>query len=887
MQSMAAGPLVATKLFVPRLRPNRVDRPRLREGLDRARPLVLVSAPAGSGKSTVLADWAASTDARVAWVSLEPGDDDPRRFLEYVLAALREVGAIRWSGTVDFTENPQLLETVLAEILNEVSTSNLTVTLVLDDYHLIDSRRVHDTVQFLADHLPRNLRVVIATRSDPPLTLPRFRARDMVTEVRASDLRFSHEEAARFLNESMGLRLGEHDVAELERRTEGWAVGLQMAAISLRGREAPQTFITGFSGSNRYVLDYLTDEVLARQPEEVRRFLLETSILDRLSAPLCEAVTGRPGSEPILNLLDATNLFLIPLDDIRFWYRYHHLFGTLLQHQLARTLDRAAITRLHQRACDWYLANGAADSAMTHAIAASDVERMRSIIDEHALTHLLRSDIRTVQRWLAAMPAEELEKRVNLLVFQATIALMDLQVDISEQKIAQAERLVNDDTPISQRAGALLVRATLQRNRRQIDEAIATYERARALVPPGTPWHSLASFEIGMAVMGTGDLLRAEEALAQSRNEYEEPHAQMGTVIAQTTTAASRYLRRLPDEAMAMVREAVGWIERWDPENRRGRTLASMPYAVMADIHRQWNDLPTAHQVAQSGMDHGRRGFLVGFFESAKSMLAVLQAEGDWDGAARLHADIIRASMGVPNISWSQTLEWTFQRVVLRRGQRTANRADIDSVAAALEKGGWLNPPYDVRARKLTSFHASDPYLIAARVLVLQNRIDDALALLAQLLDYSKERHCDLNVIEALVTRALAEATSGEIEKGVDTMHDALELAAAPRYVRVFADEGAEALPLIQRAAARMKDRDFATRVLSAFDVRTTVSDVLSQREVEVLRLIASGASNQDAAQKLFISPKTVKKHLDNIYAKLNVSGRTQAVARARELNLL
>ena len=886
MQPSAGPPLVATKLFVPRLRPNRVDRTRLRDQLDQSRHAVRVSAPAGFGKSTLLADWAAASGAPVAWVSLEAADDDPRRFLEYVLASLKKVEAIRWAGTVEYAAG-EMAQPIVVEILNAVGDGPSRVTLVLDDYHVIQSQNIHDIVQFIIDHLPPNLTVVIATRSDPPLRLSRMRARNMLTEVRAADLRFSHEEVAKFLNDSMGLQLAAEAVAELEQRTEGWAVGLQMAAITLRGRGSPEDYIAGFTGSNRYVLDYLTDEVLARQPDDVRQFLLETSILGRLSAPLCDAVTGRGDSERILQHLDASNLFLIPLDEVRFWYRYHHLFGTLLQHQLERSADRGRIKELHQRAHDWYLANGLADNAVMHAIAAGDTDRIRAILESQGLIRMLRGDAKAVLQWLDALPAEEIESRINLIVFKAAASILEFRADVGRECVARAEQMLRDDTPPQHRAMTYLTKALLLRNDQRIGEAIDYYKRAVVLVEPGSVWHGVASFELAMGTMATGDLAGTEKALEYSRSLHHRPEMAMTTLLAPCTTAASRFLRGHPDEALAMGKEALAWTERWDPENQSGRAIAAMPYALLADIHRQANDLASAHKFAELGMDHGKRGFRIGYFEAAKSMLAIAEAQNDWETAARLYTEVLRPLIMSVSLNWTLTLEWVYQRVLLRRGERTGSQADIDGVVAAARKANLLEPPYRVRERLLPGFFATDAFLIAARLLVHQGRLDDAAVLLGEILELSLERDSAFTVTEVLIVRALAEAAAGQQDAAVATLQEALEIGARARYVRLFVDEGAALIPIIQRASARSKDQNFTTVVLSGFDVRKVAAEGLSEREVEVLLLIAAGASNSDAARKLFIAPSTVKKHLENIYAKLGVGGRTQAIARARELQLL
>jgi LuxR family maltose regulon positive regulatory protein len=886
----AAGeaPLVATKLFVPRLRQNRVDRGRLRERLEESRHAVLVCAPAGSGKSTLLADWATVTEERVAWVSLETLDDEPRRFVNYVLASLRHVHATSWSEMLDAARvaSPEMLEPVLVELLNSVAAGTRGVTLVLDDYHVIESDKVHSILQFLLDHLPPNLRIIIATRADPPLALSRLRARDMLTEIRAADLRFSMEEAEKFLNGSMGLHLEGKDVAELERRTEGWAVGLQMAAISLRGRDGTDAFIAGFTGSNRYVLDYLTDEVVSRQPGEVRQFLIETSILDRLNASLCNAVTGRSDSERMLQLLDSSNLFLISLDDRRYWYRYHHLFSTLLQHQLERSVDAAGIARLHQRASDWYEANGSPDAAMNHALAGRDLDRARAIVLEHALSRLLKADSLSVERWLAALPPEDLQNRVEFLVFQAIVGVLAFRMDKADAFVSRAEQLMTDSVSAEMRAVAYTVRGTTLRTFRRVDEAMEMYERALKLVDPTSRWYGIVAFEFGQNALAKNDVVGAENALAQALPRDRIPERSIAAILTQSILATARLLRGFPEQAVSLSRDAIRWVETWDAADQSGMALAAFPHAVLADIYLRWNDLDAARAYADRGIDYGKRGFFIGMFECTKARMHVAVAENDWEVVGRLTDEILHNVRATSHAAWTAVMQWLVHAAVFRRGQRTGSRSDIESVVQALERAELLNPPYRVRERTLPTFYACDAFLLAARVLLMQGRKAEALALLEEILEFAWSHDYGHTVMEVLVLRSLAQEGS----KAVTTMQEALELASRSRYLRPFLDEAPVAVPLVERAAARIGDRDFATRVLSALNVPAQLSPgdgTLSDREVEVLRMIAAGISNQDAGRKLFISPATVKKHLENIYAKLGVGGRVQAIARAREMNLL
>ncbi|HZG65949.1 MAG TPA: AAA family ATPase, partial [Herpetosiphonaceae bacterium] len=443
--------LLATKLFVPRARPDLVARPRLDAQLDAglAHPLTLISAPPGSGKTTLLGDWAqrhaASEQYGVAWVSLDASDGDLRTFVHYLTAALRTVTPAAGEGTLALLQSPQPFppEALLRPLLNDIAILPRELVVVLDDYHLIDSPSVHQVLQFMLDHLPPTLHLVIATRVDPPLPLARLRARGQLTEVRGADLRFTVGEAAEFLRRVMGLDLTEADIAALEARTEGWIAGLQLAACSLQGRDDSAAFVAAFSGSHRYVLDYLVEEVLQRQPSEVRQFLLHTSILDRLTAPLCDALLEQPGSTRVLRRLEQDNLFLMPLDAAHTWYRYHHLFADVLRQRL-REEQPELLPVLYGRASDWLEQHGSHAEAVHMALAAADVERAADLIEDASEAMLLRGEMVTLLNWLGALPPTLIRTRPRLCIAEAWALAVwfDDRVDEAEARLADAERLV-------------------------------------------------------------------------------------------------------------------------------------------------------------------------------------------------------------------------------------------------------------------------------------------------------------------------------------------------------------------------------------------------------------------------------------------------------------
>jgi len=893
MSPAADAPLLATKLFVPPPRERLVSRDRLTERLATMRGgrVTLIAAAAGWGKSTLLADWAITATGKVAWLSLDATDDEPRRFLSYVIAALRGAGALASEDLPDAVPSPaEALRAMTVALLNAITTRGAPVSLVLDDYHAIESRAVHDLVQFVIDNLPPNLHLLLATRVDPPLALSRLRARGLLLELRGNDLRFTPDEASAFLNGSMGLKLDTTEVAELERRTEGWVVGLQMAAVSLAGRDNAHDFITRFSGSHRFVLDYLTDEVLDRQSPDVRRFLLATSILTRLSPALCDAVVGRTDSAQVLDTLDVANLFLIPLDDVRYWYRYHHLFATLLQHQLMRTHSENEIADLHRRASEWYLTQRMPEPALDHALAAKDVERAASILTMHALPRTLSGDAASAVRWFDAMPQGRLDGDTELLLVRCVAYIADYQLNRAEETIRKLESLLGDTAPPTQRGALLSLRGSVGRMKGLEDIGTEDLEQARLLVEPGTFWSSMVSYQLGMNKMREADVPAIIEHLAEARAQHTRVEQVIIAVLAQTYTAYAEWWRGEPERLVARANEMFAWIDLTESVIG-GRPLDAFPYTLLAEERLASNDLPAARTFAEKAMQCGRNGFAIGAFEAMRALARVAEAERDWDAALSATNDAMRAIRNIAGtFHWVWSVKALLHRIEFRRGQLTGNRSDIERALHWIDSDNVVATLMEWKIRRITGIHCDTPLFLAVRLFVESQRFDEALAILDEVEPRAIATDRQRSLIEARILRAIVEARAGRIDKGVIAMRDALTMAARHRAVRLVVDEGSAIIPLIERAAPHIADRDFLTRVLSAFDVPikpAASNELLSERELEVLRIVAAGASNQDAARKLFIAPGTVKKHLENIYAKLDVRGRTEAIARAREMGMI
>ncbi len=904
--------LLATKLYIPAPRPNRVPRPRLTERMERgsAGPLTLVSAPAGFGKSTLLSEWAHSGNRQVAWVSLDEGENDPIRFLCYVATALQRLfpepapslgedalAALRQMQTPSM----ELLEPVLTGLLNEVHALDQDVVLVLDDYHVIESPAIHQTVQFLLDHLPPRLHLVIATRVDPPLPLSRLRARGQLTEIRARDLRFTSQEAADFLNHAMGLSLPPSSIDALEERTEGWAVGLQMAALSLQGREDVRGFIEHFTGSHRYVLDYLTDEVLSRQPEGLRDFLLRTAILNRLSGPLCDAVTGRQDGQAVLEELEAANLFLIPLDDTRTWYRYHHLFGTLLRHQLERTEGKAGVAILHERASDWFAANGHPEDALEHALAAGAHERAVELVSQHALPRLMKGDAGTVMRWIQSLPPEWVRSRPWLRLVYTWALMATFQVPAAEEQVRELEQDLEREPDPELVGHVETLRGLITRIGGDTEGALALYRRAEEHLPEDDfISRSILAMELGFTSMLAGDFSAAAEAFRKVETVSRDSGHVLVVLMAQGHQAEIKITQGRLREAAEIARRSLRVASEANPPGESISPAASMAYAVLAEIEREWNDLGAAFEHAGQAVELGRRGGIAdGLLGGSLTQMRVLTARGDFPGAfeALERAEEVVRRVGQPR--WLEVIEAFRARLHLRRHRVEGNLGSLDAALRwARESGvlaGWLERR---EVPILEDLRPDVAALTLARALRAEGEAKEALALLAGLRSRSETAGWYRTVIEASCIEAVIQQEQGDRDGALEALRRALALAEPEGFVRIFTGEGWALSSLVEQAAPGTVSADYVRRLLTAFGLEAPETapaptapapgiDLLSDREVEVLRLIATGLSNAETGRKLYIASSTVKKHLENIYDKLGTRSRTQAIARAREIGVL
>ncbi len=981
MSSPQPVQLLATKLFIPRPRADLVPRPRLLARVDAGLrgPVTVLAAPASWGKTTVLSAWQAEAAASgsgtrpVAWVSLDAADNDPVRFWTYVLTALNMVQPGIGDDALALLRAPQppSIEAILTPLLNALAAAPQDVVLVLDDYHVVESGTVHAAVAFLLDHLPHQLHLVIATREDPPLPLARLRAQGGVTELRAADLSFTLEETAAFLAAALGIALPTEVISALEARSEGWIAGLQLAALSVQGRspEQVEAFVAAFTGSNRYIADYLVEEVLARQPAAIQDFVLRTAVLDRLCAPLCErlltnddlaaddsrgrppASAGSPGeiaspqrpvAQPLLEQVERANLFLIPLDDERRWYRYHHLFADVLRSRLRQTDPRVA-AELHQRASAWFAEQGLVEEAVEHALAAADFERAADLIEQNAALLAVREGrFETALAWLRALPHAVADARPLLKVQHAVLLMYSYQFDAAKARLDEAEadvaagvaRSASTSTMDGAGPGDALpdhartilgyvaaVRATLVSATGDLARALALARQALDLMPESdTPWRVAAVISLAYAYAVSGDVTPSAErqaaaAMAVARTAVDFPVLTLSILV---ILGHMQIVQGRLRQALATFREVPSLAV-------PPLSLANLPgshfYEVgLGEVLLEWNDLDAAEEHLTQGVDElGGRLVLVadGLAQGYLSLARLRWARGEQAAALATLDTFDEITRGR-----------TFAPALVKRG--AAVRAQLAIAAGDLPAAvRWAE------ANGLTSDDAELPfrrelvYLTLARVRITQGRGDpggphlpEALRLLERLLADAEAKGRGHSVLEILILRALAHQAGRDTRSALNILLRALVLAEPEGYIRLFADEGAPMAALLAQVLEAAGQRrlalpaavlDYAHLLLAATRSQgggtpilqaesqavpqagarsptptptptpavPPLLDPLTQREVEVLRLLADGAPNAAIAAALVVSVGTVKKHVFNVCRKLGVQNRTQAVARA------
>jgi ATP/maltotriose-dependent transcriptional regulator MalT len=863
--------LLETKLYAPRPRSSMVPRPRLTERLERgaAARLLIVSAPAGFGKTTLLTEWLTAqrpdrTQRRVAWLSLDAADNEAASFWAYVIAALRMAASGAAESARSLLDDPRLpsVETLLTMLLNDLSRSAAgEIVLVLDDYHVIDSRDVQDGMAFLLDHLPPQLHVVIAARADPPLPLARLRARGELTEVRAKDLRFTPDEAATYLNETMRLRLAAGDVAALEARTEGWIAALQLAALSMQGREDPASFIAGFAGDNRYVFDYLAEEVLHRQGERVREFVLQTSVLDRLSGPLCDAVTGQGDGKAMLETLDRDNLFVVPLDDRRQWYRYHRLFADVLQaHMKAERPGQVA--GLHRRASAWFGQQGESAAAIGHALAGEDFARAADLTERTIPAIRQARQEASLRGWLAAIPEDEIRVRPVLSVGFAGALLADGELDGVEGRLRDAERWLQAPAP----EGMVVAD---EREYRRLPGGIELYRAALAIAlgdPVEAVRHarqaldraaeddhvcrSAAAGLLALVFWSGGDLEAAYRAWADCSAGLERAGHVSDVLGCAIALADIRVEQGRLGEAVRTCEHALRLAA-----GQRGPVVRGTPdiHVALAEVGCARGDLRAAARHLQQSQELGEHNGLPQHrYRWRVARARLREAEGDLSGALDLLSEAERhyVSDFFPDVRPIHAMK---ARVLIAQGKLG-------------QAWGWVRE-HGLSAADDLSYLREFEHVTLARLLVAERTersLHDATRLLGRLLTAAEQSGRTGRAIEILALRTQAHQALGDIPAALASREQAQRLAEPEGLVPVFADED---MPVAAPAGRGL-------------------TEALSERELDVLRLLASELDGPAMARELSISLNTLRTHTKHIYAKLGVTSRRAAVRRAAELGL-
>jgi len=885
---MTSSPLIATKFHIPPARTDFIARPRLRAMLETGShgALTLVSAPPGFGKSTLIADWVHSrTEAQPAWLSLDESDDQPALFWRYFIAALQGPCAGLGETAQTMLTAPQSpeLETILATLINELAAADKPLTLVIDDYHLIQSPDIHNGLNFFLDHQPANFHLMLLTREDPPLNLARRRARRQMTEIRAVDLRFDNDEAAVFLNATMGLTLTSEQVAALERRTEGWIVGLQMAALSMRGSD-PQAFFDSFTGDDRYIADYLIEEVLNHQSGPVRDFLLRTSVLEKLSSPLCEAMLGKTSVELIE--LERANLFLIPLDNTRVWYRYHHLFAELLRQCLRETVSAEEVAGLYRAASGWCEANGDIHAAIRYARRIPDEARAADLLQTHAGLFFFHNELLQLTDHGRTLPPLLLEKNPNLCMALVWAMLgtrqpADLLLVYIEQHFGlSAEAALTDDSLDNARRAALLEVLIARQQSIFENPTVRSRERLLAIqtrlaqLPDDMPclFNTVGSlrpvivYGLGFDATVAGDVRLAaqylEEAIALSRQNNNQHLVQISAALLASVQLAQGGLHaahRTHTQALS--------------ESSRGISpYAAQAHAGLGEILYEWGELEKAEHHFQTG-------------------LPLARVWNQWDALFTIVTGLARISRrrGDSRTALSLLDDFHPQSENLLTQIEALRHSWAGDSASSLT---WLGLHNLSASSTPTPFNKS-LLLDVTRMFISTNRMDDALTLAENILASAKAGERNHYVIQADILLSKIFAAQGKTAVALTHLAEALQLAEPEKYISVFVDEG----DTIRALLMKMTGNPSAARVLAGFASGVDSADkpepasgsfeALSEREREVLRLVAEGCSNQEIASRLVISITTVKTHVGNIFNKLGVTSRTQAIARAESLGLL
>ena len=884
---MTTSPLLTTKLSVPPPRPDLVARPRLIQHLNEglASKLTVISAPPGYGKTTLLAEWLDGLQRPIAWLSLDEGDNDPVQFLRYLVASVQRIDQDIGSSILDALGSPKKpnLDNLITPLVNDITNVCPTLLLVLDDHQMVTSKSVHELTSSLLENAPPSLHMVVSSREEPPLPLPLLRARGQVNELRESDLRFTIEEASEFFTRTMGLSLTLEAVTMLEARTEGWITGLQLAALAVLSSSSETNEVTddaafeAFSGEDRYVLDYLFTEVLHRQPKATRDFLYQTSILDRLSAQLCKAVTGRRNSQELLEQLEERNLFILPLDNVRGWYRYHQLFAEVLRTRL----DEKARKKLHRKASRWYEKERLFPQAVKHAAAfaaiSGDTKDLERIIRSAAEETMLNGGVMTMQGWLASLPEERLRSDPELATYNGWVLVLTNEMALAEEYAQLAEDRLSDEKVQGEAWGRLLLlRGFISMGRQDYDGVIHYASRALDMIDEDQPqWRVMALWALAEAQERTRAITDAIVTLQEARLTGGKLGNQVFAILIDASLTSALHTHGQRHEALRVCQDAL---DRYREKLGSPAPMTGIIYTWMGRLHYEANQLVQAQQYVDMGLALNKSVAAGGPHTFSLGMLAAIQhAQGKTDAALNsLHkAQKLAAQVTLGDASWLAAWEYSIH---LYQGNMHAAASWAQRKELSIDQ----NPQYLLFEEHLTY----------ARLLIRSAQLPDARRWLARLERFSQERAFYRWLISVHILQALTAFRSGNQETARGQLARAVKIAAPQDIVRAFLDEDRaifNLLPQIRDAAPAFIDQLLEAAGADPFQPPPPlpITDPLSTRELEVMSLIAAGLSNQEIADELVISIGTVKRHINNIYTKLGVHSRTQAISKANELHLI
>jgi ATP/maltotriose-dependent transcriptional regulator MalT len=879
--------LLKTKLYIPRARAELVPRPhlivRLNEGL--SRNLTLIAAPAGYGKTMLLSSWATGCGRPVAWLSLDESDNEPTRFLAYLIAAAQTIQADLGQDILAALQSSQssTIANWMPVLVNQLDNIVEPFVLVLDDYQWVTTSEIHQALAFLLEHQPPQMHLAIATRKDPPLPLPRLRARGQLTELRQADLRFTTEETSVFLRCGMGMELSTEDVAALVLRTEGWIAGLQMAALSLRDQTDVSHLIAAFGGSHEYIMDYFAAEVLDQQPELIKNFLLQTSVLERLCGSLCDAVTLQTGGQHTLEQLQQANLFVVPMDSDRYWYRYHHLLRDLLLKQLKQERPEI-LPELQRRASQWCEDHDLIDEAIEHAIAAYDEQRLGRLLDQHAEAFFLRGEHVTLMRWIAALPDDQRRARPALGTLQAILlsaAGRNREVELILREVDHALSGLDEHSPqnrqlLGRAAAAHAVAATLQDNPQTI---LVHARRALDLIPDNSGWRCGVLLASSNAHLLTGDLAACIEDLSEALEIVKARNSPMLMLAVVPRLAQAYWVWGHLNEAGQVCQAGLHYIDQ--------QGLARSPFCdnlliTWGAILCEKSDLDHAAEFIPRGLELSRSGqVILNQHFAYRSMARVCLAKHNLSAAEDFihQAEALAQEYDIP-FQHASPLIGLKAQLLIQQGRLAEAGHELRMLVAQADK-------------EIPFTHHGRLHLSYAQLHIARGNLPAAEETLDRLYEFSQASGQQRWVIPIQILRAILYLTRRDLPQALSALKVAMELAEPEGFIQDFLDEGGPMIQLLHEAVRHKVKPEFAHQLLGRFspgrqaEKPSSLVEPLSERELEVLKLVAEGLSNQEIAARLYLSLRTIKFHTGNIYGKLGVKSRTEALSRARDLGLL